>query len=161
MTKQETIVARRILNNNSKYRAELRNPINVGDGYIITDGYRLIKTKENISMLEDDCKNPYETFVRKVLEEVSSNDGEKICAPTVAYLTNYIRICKENFGKDMIPHYQIVDGVWVNAYYLRDILTVLKKSVIVFSSSIDRATKQIYFTSPNGQGVLCPVRHTN
>ena len=39
MTKQDTITARKILNNNPKCREELKSPIGTVDGYIITDGY--------------------------------------------------------------------------------------------------------------------------
>lgn len=156
MTKQDTIIARKILNNNPKRREELRSPIDTGDGYIITDGYRLIKTAENIALLEENYCSGYETFFNRILFETSKNDGECIKAPSIKNLNDSIRNFKEYHDGDK-PIYQVVEGVWVNAYYLRDMLTILKGATLKFSSAPNRERKYIYIDSPKGQGILCPL----
>lgn len=155
MTKQQTESARRILKN--AIREELSVPIDLDDGYALCDGYRIVKTVENVALQKEDTRNPYRIMVEKTLEEAKSNTGKSIQAPTVKFLEDYIRAYRQEH-KGETPIYEITEGVLVNAYYLKDIVTILKHSVIRFSDDRDISCKIIYFESPSGMGALLPVR---
>ena len=159
MTKTETNIAKKILRNHDKYRPELGFPIKVSDGYIVTDGYKLIKTAENISGVQELIMNSYEFLISNALSEASKNSGVQIKAPSISTINNYIKNFKMNHPDEKIVRFLLLDDVPVNAQYLKDMLIVLKKSTLHFVDGPERKYKAIFFESPYGTGVLMPLRY--
>lgn len=159
MTKTETNIAKKILRNHDEYRPELGFPIKVSDGYIITDGYKLIKTVENISGVQELIINPYESFISNVLSETSKNSGTQIKAPSISTVNNYVKNFKMNHPDERRVRFPLLNDVFVDAQYLKDMLTVLKKSTLHFADGLERKYKPIFFESPYGTGVLLPLRY--
>lgn len=91
---------------------------------------------------------------KKVLTE-AQKDGETLRLPTIRELKEFNIAQKRELGKSSMPHYRVDDCLWVNPYYLIDVLDALPGCV---AYKPDNPTDLIYFKAENGVGLLCTVR---
>lgn len=129
-----------------------------GDYTIVCDGYRVIRTKEEIQYTEQVEGLP---AVSKMTEEARQNAVNELIMPTIGDLKAYIKLMKAEDKKTKwvgIPYtFAGEEGKkqpTVNAEYLLDMLTAFPDAKGSYSTLID----PVYFEGEQGDGILLPIR---
>ena len=127
-----------------------------GDYTIVCDGYRIIRTKEEIQYTEQVEGIP---AANKTTEEARQNAVNELIMPTIGDLKAYIKLMKAEDKKTKcvgIPYTFEGEGEQptVNADYLLDILTAFPDARGRFTNLIS----PIYFEGAQGDGIILPIR---
>lgn len=123
-----------------------------GDRFVVVDGYRMVRLKEDISSLPH-VENDFD--VDAVMKGIGPT-AETLQLPTVGELRAFIAAKKVKCGKKMIPGPYCLDGyMYVNPQYLIDMIQALPGCVAYKPKN---QVSPIYFEAPNGDGILLPVR---
>ena len=145
---------RRILKNCPSSRPSMAGIFSYGDCFVICDGYRLIRLRNDISSLPH-VKNDFD--VGTIMQDIDAS-AEPLQLPRIGELRAYIAAHKVRRGRKMVCEaYCLGDYVWCDPKYLLDMLQALPGCTAYMPKS---PISPIYFTEPNGDdGLLLPVRH--
>lgn len=127
-----------------------------GDYTIVCDGYRVIRTKEEIQYTEQVEGLP---AVSKMTEEARQNAVNELIMPTIGDLKAYIKLMKAEDKKTKCAGILYTfegegEQPTVNAEYLLDMLTAFPDAKGSYSTLID----PVYFEGEQGDGILLPIR---
>ena len=136
-------------------RNDMQGLFSHNNRFIACDGYRLIRLNSDISSLPH-VQNDFD--VAYVMENLKDY-GEKLHLPTVAELKAFIAKDKSIQGRTKHKKYgpspYLLDNyIYCNPVYLIDMLLALPDCI---AYKPETATKPIYFSAENGDGVLLPV----
>lgn len=127
----------------------------------LCSGYHGAKLNDFLP-LEMHGENDQHMDLEKVFCGIRENCGEHLSLPDVATLRAHIKAEKaikaavksKSKGKKRVPY--DFGSVLVDAEYLLDILELLPESTAIASKRLPE-TGTIYFSSPLGEGALCPI----
>lgn len=128
--------------------------------YILSDGHRLIRLKEDYASLPH-LEKPFfktETVSDIMKAPLATVYNDKLYLPTLGEIKAHIASEKATRGKGQPILYNLPDAeTWINADYLLDILQILPDCV-AYKPTGNRSP--IYFQSDAGDGIILPV-HRN
>jgi len=145
----------RIVKNCPDSRPSMCGIFTYGDRFVVCDGYRLIRMKEDIASLPH-VKCDFD--VNRAMKDTGPTE-ETLHLPTVGDLRAFMAENKVKFGKK-IRHkpYHLDNFIWCDPKFLIDMIQALPECVAYKPAN---AKSQIYFAAPNGDdGILCPVYHS-
>ena len=128
-----------------------------GDYTVVCDGYRVIRTKEEIQYTEQVEGFP---AVSKMTEEARQNAVNELIMPTIGDLKAYIKLMKaEDKKTKCLGILYTFEGEGeqqptVDAEYLLDILIAFPDARGKFANLIS----PIYFEGEQGDGIILPIR---
>lgn len=119
--------------------------------FCVTSGYIAIRLYKPVDGIPE-CKHPFSKLPLVIADARQNCTDYTIKPPTISAIKKHITRAK-TLTPDIVP-YELDPGLWVNPYYLMDIIHALPGLHIHIPRD---PIKPIYCDGPAGDGVLLPV----